>query len=75
MHNPIKEDMLNMLNNVMNEIGDKPIIEHMRKQEQPKIDRPYKFIDCISKCVEIHGKLPSEVFQKEQFSLRPVQEV
>ena len=66
MHNPIKEDMLNMLNNVMEEIGDKPIIEHMREQEPPKIDEPYKFVGCITKCVEKYGKLPSEVFQEEQ---------
>jgi len=62
MKNPIKEDMLNMLDNVMKEIGDKPIIEHMRQQEEPKICKPYKFAGCISKCIEEQGKLPSEIY-------------
>jgi len=64
MQNPIKEELLEMLDKAIQETNFENF-EFLRKEEPPKVDSDYKFVGCITKCVEKHGKLPSEVFKEE----------
>ena len=64
MKNPIEEELLKMLDKALQETNFEEF-EFLRKEEPPKVDKGYKFFGCISKCVEEHGKLPSEVFKDD----------